>query len=61
MKEKFIQKQIQLDPDKSTGRIKVGELCSIVDNHPYKENIYNFFDIENIKNEYVFIDYRSSI
>jgi len=57
MEEKFIQKQIQLDPDKSTGRIKVGELCNIVNNHPYKEDIYNFFDIENIKNEIVLIDY----
>jgi hypothetical protein len=57
MEEKFIQKQIQLDPDKSSGRIKVGKLCNLVDNHPYKENIYNFFDIENIKDEYILIDY----
>lgn len=57
MEEKFIQKQIQLDPDKSSGRIKVSKLCNLVDGHPYKENIYNFFDIENIKDEYILIDY----
>lgn len=57
MEEKFKQKQVQLDADNSTGKIKIEELCSLIENHPYKDDIYRVFDIDNIKNEYISIDF----
>jgi len=57
MEEKFKQKQVDLDADSSTGKIKVEKLCSLIENHPYRDNIYEVFDIENIKNEYIAMDF----
>ena len=57
MEEKFIQKQIHLDADYSSGKIKVEKLCSLIENHPYKQSIYNAFDIDNIKDNYISIDF----
>lgn len=57
MEDKFKQKQIQLDASYSSGKIKIEKLCSLIENHPYKENIYRTFDIDNIKNEYIAIDF----
>lgn len=57
MEEQFKQKQVQLDTDKSSGKIKIEKLSSLIENHPYKDEIYKMFDIENIKNEYITIDF----
>lgn len=52
----FIQKKVKIDPEKNSGRLKVGKLCTLLDQHPYKDKILKNFDIENIKNEFIFID-----
>lgn len=57
MEEKFIQKQVDLDANSSSGKIKIEKLCSLIEHHPYKEDIYKIFDVDNIKNEYVSIDF----
>jgi len=57
MEEKFKQKQVHLDADNSTGKIKIEKLCSLIENHPYKDDVYKMFDIENIKNEYIAIEF----
>lgn len=55
-KNKFIQKKLELNQNNSSGRLKIETLCELVENHPYKEEIYNSFDIENTKNEFINID-----
>jgi hypothetical protein len=57
MEEKFKQKQVQLDTDSNSGKIKIEKLCSLIENHPYKEDVYRIFDIDSIRNEYISIDY----
>ncbi|WP_299317283.1 hypothetical protein [uncultured Maribacter sp.] len=61
MEVKFTQKQLHLDADNSSGKIKIDKLCSLIENHPYKEDIYKTFDIDSIKNEYIAIDFIDSI
>lgn len=57
MEGKFKQKQVNLSVDKSTGKIKIKKLCSLIESHPYKEQIYEVFDIASIENEYISIDF----
>ncbi|WP_138434173.1 hypothetical protein [Winogradskyella algicola] len=57
MVEKFKQKQLFLDPEKSSGKIKIEKLCALIENHPYKDDIYEVFNVESIKNNYISIDY----
>lgn len=57
MEEKFKQKQVHLDADSSSGKIKIEKLCSLIENHPYKDDIYEMFDIASIKNEYISIEF----
>jgi hypothetical protein len=57
MEDKFKQKQVHLDADNSSGKIKIEKLCSLIENHPYKDDIYKTFDIDSIKNEYIAIEF----
>ncbi|PXX27320.1 hypothetical protein [Arenibacter sp. ARW7G5Y1] len=57
MEEKFKQKQVHLDADNSSGKIKIEKLCSLIENHPYKDDIYKTFDIASIENEYISIEF----
>lgn len=57
MKENFKQKLIYLDAENSTGKIKVEKLCSLIENHPYKDEIYKIFEVDTMKDEYISIDY----
>ena len=61
MEEKFVQKTVHFDPEKSTGKIKVEKLCELIFSHPYKDAIYKAFEIEKIKNEIICIDYIDTI
>tara|TARA_B100000949_G_scaffold234977_1_gene255912 strand:+ start:1006 stop:2247 length:1242 start_codon:yes stop_codon:yes gene_type:complete len=61
MSRNFIQEQMLLNPDETTGRIKVGKLVGLLDNHPYKEALAEAFDIETIKDEYIIIDYVDTV
>lgn len=53
MKEKFIQKKIDLNSDTDSGRLKVEKLLELVKDHPYREEIFKEFNINDIKNEYI--------
>ena len=53
---KFIQKKLELNQNISSGKLKIENLCRLIENHPYKEQIYNGFNIETIKNEFINID-----
>lgn len=55
MKEKFIQKKMELDLEKSDGKVKIENLCKLINNHEYKELIYKEFDIDSINQEYITI------
>ena len=57
MVEKFKQKQLNLDPERSSGKIKIEKLCALIENHPYKEQIFKTFEVDKIKNSYISIDY----
>lgn len=57
MEDKFKQSQVDLDADNSSGKIKIEKLCTLIENHPYKDKIYEIFNVENIKNEYISIKF----
>ncbi|WP_341215155.1 hypothetical protein [uncultured Wocania sp.] len=57
MEEKFKQKQLYLDPDQSSGKIKIEKLSALIENHPYKEQIFKVFDVENIKSNFISINH----
>ncbi|SHN20424.1 hypothetical protein [Flavobacterium xinjiangense] len=57
MKEKFVQKAVELNPDESTGKLKVEKLWELMEDHPYKEKMYAEFEIDKIKNEIITIDF----
>jgi len=57
MEEKFKQKQLNLDPERSSGKIKIEKLCALIENHPYKDQIFEIFEVDKIKNNYISIDY----
>ncbi len=57
MEEKFKQKQVHLDTENSSGKIKIEKLCSLIENHPYKDEIYKIFDVDSIKDEYINIEF----
>lgn len=61
MEEKFVQKTVLLDPERGSGKIKVEKLWELVEAHPYKEAIYEAFDIEKIKNEIICIDFIDTV
>ena len=57
MEEKFVQKNVLLIPEESTGKLKVEKLWELMEDHPYKEKMYAEFEIEKIKNEVIVIDF----
>ncbi|MFV8333156.1 hypothetical protein [Flavobacterium sp. GSP14] len=57
MEEKFVQKNVLLIPEESTGKLKVEKLWELMEGHPYKEKMYAEFEIEKIKNEVIVIDF----
>ncbi|WP_413998066.1 hypothetical protein ACMDB5_09730 [Flavobacterium sp. W1B] len=61
MEEKFVQKTVILDPEKGSGKIKVEKLWELIEEHPYKEAIYEALDIEKIKNEFICIDFIDTV
>lgn len=61
MKTDFFQKTVMLNPDQSTGKLKVSRLCELIDSHPYKDDIYKTFKIDEIKNEIISIDFIDTV
>lgn len=61
MEEKFEQRRLLLDLEKSTKRIKVNELFSLLDDHPYYELLKEKFKIDKIGNEYITIDFIDTV
>jgi hypothetical protein len=61
MEEKFVQKTLELDAENSTGKIKVEKLCELIENHPYKIEVFKVFDIEKIKDEIISIDFIDTL
>ncbi|MDR4891595.1 MULTISPECIES: hypothetical protein [unclassified Chryseobacterium] len=57
MKPEFFQKTVQLNPEKSTGKLRVSKLCELIDSHPYRDEIYSSFKISEIQDEIICIDY----
>jgi hypothetical protein len=56
MAEKFIQKTIHLNELKSSDRLKISKLCSLIEDHPCRDYIYDSFQVEKIKDQYILID-----
>lgn len=53
MVERFKQKQIRLNEETSTGKIKVSRLIKLLDGHPYEKKIKDAFKIKDIESEVV--------
>ena len=56
MNEKFIQKKMDLNHIPSNGKLKIKKLCGLIEEHPYKEQIYEAFNIKEIEEEFINID-----
>jgi hypothetical protein len=61
MEEKFVQKAVLLNPEESTGKLKIEQLLELMQNHPYKNEMFKVFDIDNIKDEYINIDFVDTV
>lgn len=61
MKQNFIQKNVYFDPEKNNGKIKVEKLCQLISQHPYKEAIFDTFNVNDIKDDVICIDYIDNI
>lgn len=61
MERKFVQRTLGLDPDQSSGHLKVSKLFLLLADHPYRDKLSLHFDIEKIKDEYITIDYIDTI
>ncbi len=61
MKKNFIQENTILDPENSSGRIKVEKLLGLLDEHPYKKDLIKSLSIEPIMDDYITIDYVDTI
>ena len=61
MKKNFIQENTILDPENTSGRIKVEKLLGLLDEHPYKNDLIKSLNIEHIMDDYITIDYVDTI
>lgn len=61
MPERFTQKQVILDDDQSTGRLKVSLLMSLLDKHPYMADVAEAFGTDKIKDEYIVVGHIDSV
>ena len=61
MKPEFFQKTVLLNPEESTGMLKVSKLCELIDSHPYKDEIYKTFKIDEIANEIICINFIDTV
>jgi len=57
MPERFIQKRVSLHDEVSTGKLKVSKLFDLLTDHPYREEIWKQYKIEEIENEIIVIDH----
>ena len=58
---KFNQQNLPLQTVESLNRIKVSKLMSLLENHPYLENVEKAFNTKEIADEYINIDYVDSV
>ncbi|WP_318310041.1 hypothetical protein [Flagellimonas crocea] len=61
MKKNFIQETTFLDPENSSGRIKVEKLLGLLYEHPYKDDLMKSLNVEPIMDDYITIDYVDTI
>lgn len=61
MKPDFYQKTVGLNPEQSTGKLRVSKLCELIESHPYRDNIYEAFKIEDIQDEVICIDFIDTV
>lgn len=56
MTHEFQQDTVDLASGNPTGKLKVSKLLTIIDNHPYKEEIIAALDIESLKDDIISIN-----
>lgn len=56
MSNRFDQLTLPIHLQKSTNRLKVSKLMSLLETHPYRENVEKTFNTADIANEYIKID-----
>lgn len=61
MPERFTQKQVTLDDNHSTGRLKVSQLMTLLDKHPYQPEVAEVFGTEHNKGDYIVIDHIDTV
>ena len=54
--DKFTQKTLQLDPEKSSGILKVEKVFNLIEDHDYINLVKKYFNYELIKDELINID-----
>jgi hypothetical protein len=61
MSERFTQKPIILDDDQSTGRLKVSQLMTLLEKHPYLPEVAEAFKTEDSKDEIIIVDHVDTV
>lgn len=57
MAERFIQKRVSLHDEVSTGKLKVSKLFDLLAEHPYKEQIWKQYKVDEIEHDVITIDH----
>ncbi|NOW94178.1 hypothetical protein [Mucilaginibacter sp. SG564] len=61
MSERFTQKPVIMDDALSTGKLKVSQLMTLVENHPYCAAIADIFKTEDAKDEWIIVDHIDTV
>jgi hypothetical protein len=57
MADRFIQKRISLHDEVSTGKLKVSKLFELLNDHPYREEVWKQYQLDQIKDDVIVIDH----
>lgn len=61
MSERFTQKRLILDDTLSSGKLKVSKLLTLINKHPYQQDILDAFQTDEIKDEFIVVDFIDTV
>jgi len=61
MSERFTQRPFILDDEQSTGRLKVSQLMTLLEKHPYLPEVADAFKTEDSKDEFIIVDHIDTV
>lgn len=61
MSERFTQRPVILDDALSAGKLKVSQLMTLVEKHPYRTAIADIFKTEDAKDKWIIVDHIDTV